>query len=395
MTERIIPRNMEEITAEWLTEALTKSGVLKNNTVREVKAKIIGEGRGYVGTLARLTVEYSTPDKNAPSSMIAKIPTEEPKNKMIMEAFWNYERENRLYEEILDHLAIKTPRCYFSDYDEGKGKEWMDSVYSKYGKLPQGLTGLYFIYAGIRNLRLNRQYILLLEDFEDLEQISHLDGCSIEDAKMVMKPLGNAHASLWENSLLDKYWLRDHADFSNIMGFLSNRWQPVVKKWFSELVSEKEKKVLTWLKNNNKKLDNYTKTRPHTLIHTDFRPDNIFFDRKKNEIALIDWQASCPGLGLFDPAFFILNSCKDIIIHDQAKELITIYHQGLVEGGISNYSLDECLSDYVYGQLLAIRYWLIIIGGLEVEKDPNAKQLGSIILDRMRPQIEAIELPAL
>jgi len=396
MTKRLIPKKIEEITADWLTNALTTSGVLKNNTVRKVKAKIIGEERGFVGTLARLSIEYSKPDEDAPSSMIAKIPTEEPKNKMIMECFWNYERENHIYEEVLDLLPIRTPRCYFSDFDPGKGEKRMNSVYRKYGKLPRGLLGLYLIYIAIRNLMLKRYYILLLEDFGDLEQITHEDGCSIEDAKMVMKPLGTAHAALWENSLLvDKYWLKDHANMSDMLGLLSSRGVPVIEKAFPEKISVKGKEVLNWLKINNKKLDDYSKTRPHTLIHTDIRMDNIFFDRKNKEIAIIDWQCPCPGMGVWDTGFFILNNIKDPVTQEQAKELVTIYHQGLVDGGVSNYSLDECLSDYVYGQLLGLRYWLVIFGGLEVDKDPNMKKMVGFVLDRMIPQLEVIDLPLL
>ena len=75
--------------------------------------------------------------------------------------------------------------------------------------------------------------------------------------------------------------------------------------------------------------------------------------------------------------------------------MITIYHQGLVEGGVSTYSLDECMSDYPFGLFLAIRIWLIIIGGIEVEKDPNAIRLLGVLLDRMKPVIEGIELAAI
>jgi len=395
MENRYIPTKIEEITTEWLTGALTASGVLKNNSVRNVTSKIIGEGQGYMGSLAQLSLEYEKPDNTLPSTMVAKIPTQETKNKMIMEAFWNYEREIRLYEEILEHIQIRTPRCYFSDFDPGPGEKWMNTAYSRYGKLPQGLMLLYFIYVGIRNVRQKRRYILLFEDFGNLEQIPHKDGCSYEDVKMVMKPLGIAHASFWENPLLSKYWLKDHADMSNVVGFLSSRWPSVIKKEFPGKVSKKELEVFNWLNTNNKKLDDYTKARPHTLIHTDFRLDNIFFDRGKNEIVLIDWQASCPGMGLFDPAFFMLNCCSHPINPKQEEELIAIYHQGLVEGGVSNYSLDECMSDYPYGLLLALRYWLIIIGGIEVKKDPSAKELFDIILERMKPLVEGIDLSIL
>jgi hypothetical protein len=395
METRLIPKTMEEITTEWLTGALTKSGVLKNNSVRILNRKIMGEGMGYAGTLARLSIEYEHPDDTLPSTMIAKITTQVPKSKMLHEALWNYERENHVYEEILPHLPLRTPQCYYSDFDRGKGEKWMNKVYRRYASLPQSLVGLYFIYAGFRNLRMKRRYILLLEDINNLEQITHLEGCSFEEAKMVMKPLGIAHAGLWESPQLGKYWLKDHSDFSSLVSFMSTRWQPVIKKTFPEKISQKMQTVFDWLKKNNKQLDAYAKTRPHTLIHTDYRLDNLFFDRKNNEIVVFDWQSCSPGMGVFDSSFFLLNNCKIPLSKEQVEELITIYHQGLVEGGVTNYSLDECMSDYPFGLLLAMRLWLIIIGGIEVEKDPNAIRLLGVLLDRMKPVIEGIDLAAI
>lgn len=395
MENRLIPTTIDEISPEWLTDALTKSGVLKNNSIRTLDREIIGEGQGYMGVLARVSVEYDQPDDTLPASMIAKVPTQVPKSKMLSENFWNYERENRVYEEILPKLPVRTPQCYHSDFDIGKGKKWMDKVYRRYGALPQSLTGLYFIYVGLRNLMQKRRYILLLEDFGDLEQFTHLEGCSFEDARLVMKPLGLAHAHLWESPQLENYWLRDHADMSNMMAFISGRWQPVIKKFFPGKVSPKMQAVFDWLKTNNHKLDIYSKTRPHTMLHADFRIDNLFIDRANNEIIMIDWQASFPGMGLFDTAYFLLNNCNTLLEPEQVEELITLYHQGLVEGGVSNYSLDDCMSDYPIGLLLAVRYWLIIIGGVEVDKDPNVVDLFNVLLDRMKPVIEAIDLSKL
>jgi hypothetical protein len=392
---RIIPGTIEEITTEWLTGALTKSGVLKNNSIRTLSRNIMGEGMGYAGTLARLSIEYEQPDDTLPSTMIAKIPTQVSKSKMLHEALWNYERENHVYEEILPHLPLRTPKCYYSDFDRGKGEKWMNKVYRRYASLPQSLVGLYFIYAAFRNLRMKRRYILLLEDISNLEQITQLEGCSFEDAKMVMKPLGIAQASLWESPQLGKYWLKDHSDFSRLVSFMSTRWQPVIKKTYPGKISPKMQTVFDWLKKNNSQLDVYAKTRPHTLIHTDYRLDNLFFDRKKNEIVVLDWQSCSPGMGVFDPCFFLVNNCRSPLSQEQAEELITIYHQGLVEGGVTHYSLDECRSDYSFGLLLAVRLWLIIIGGIEVEKDPNAIQLLGVLLDRMKPVIEGIDLTAI
>lgn len=396
MEKHPIPTSVEEITTEWLTGALTRSGVLSGNAVRSVTSSIIGDDVGYMGILARLSIEYDRPDDSLPSTMVAKIPTQVAKNKMIMEAFWNFERENRLYEEILHQLPLRTPRCYYSDFDQGKGQQWMDSAYRRYGILPASLVGLYFIYVGIKNVRLKRRYILLLEDYGGFEQIDQRDGCCLDDAKMVMKPLGLAHATFWESAQLkQKYWLKDHSNFSNMMSFLSGRALPVFKKIYPEKLNQTVLEVFDWLKNNHKKLDEFSKTRPHTLIHTDYRLDNIFFNRDKNEVAVIDWQASCPGMGLFDPCFFFLNNGSRPFTAGEAEAMITIYHQGLVEGGVSNYSIDDCMADYPFGFLLALRYVMIIAGGIEVKKDPNAKLLIGLWLDRMKPLIEALDLPAL
>ncbi|MCG6912189.1 MAG: phosphotransferase [Deltaproteobacteria bacterium] len=395
MTAAIIPNTIEEMTPEWLTESLTGSGVINGNAVRAVESEIIGSEQGYMGILARLSLTYEKADDALPSTMVAKIPTREKKNKMIMEAFWNFERENRLYEEILDKLPLRTPRCYFSDFDPGWDAEKVNTVYRRYGKLPTGLVGIYFIYVGLKNVGMKRRYILLLEDFSHLEQIDQRDGCSYADAEMMIKPLGIAHAAFWKSPELNKYWLKNHADFSNMMGFLSGRWPAVVKKALPDKIGQQEMAVFEWLKKNNKQLDEYTRNRPHTLIHTDYRLDNIFFDREKKDIAVIDWQASCPGLGLFDPCFFMLNNGSRAFTPQEAEALITVYHQGLVEGGLSDYSLDECLDDYVYGLLLALRYVLIIVGGVEVEKDPNARYMLGLWFDRMKPLIESIDLSSL
>jgi hypothetical protein len=395
MTAASIPRAIEDITPEWLTGALTGSGILRFNSVRTITSSIIGADQGYMSTLARLTIEYDQADASLPSTMVAKIPTREKKNRMIMEAFWNFEREHRMYEEILEELPLRTPRCYFSDYDPGWDEKKVSRVYRLYGKLPKGLVGLYLMYVGSKNLSLQRRYILLLEDLGRLEQIDQRNGCSFEDAEMCIKPLGLAHAAFWESPRLKKSWLKDHADFSNTMGFISSRWKNVIDKLESIKLGPKEEAVFEWLHQNNNKLDSYAKQRPHTLIHTDYRLDNLFFDRGKNEIAVIDWQAACPGLGLFDPCFFILFNGSGPFTPEEANALIGVYHKGLVEGGLKGYGLDECMADYPYGLLLALRYMLIIIGGVEVQKDPRATHMLGHWIDRMKPLVESIDLSSL
>ncbi len=391
MAKPFIPRSVEEITPDWLTTALTGSGALKDATVRTIKTEPIGSEQGYMGILARLFVEYDSPSETAPSTLIVKMPTQEVKNKITGEIFLHFERENRVYEQVLDKLPLRTPRCYFSAMDSGVGERMINLSYFFYNKLSKGLLNLFLGLFAIYTLMQKRRYILLLEDFGDLEYIDQRDGCSFEDAKLVVKSLGAAQAVFWENPQIEQYWLKPHAEISGLMRLLYERGLPVVRRNFGEQMNRKENEIFDWLLENNDRVDDYIRTRPTTFVHSDYRIDNIFFDREKGEIAVIDWQTGYRGLGVADPAYFCLHGGSGPFTPDQMEELMGFYHQGLVEGGVSGYSLEDCLSDYKYGLMVAIRYVMIILGALEIDNDPNAKALLELWLHRMRPIVESID----
>jgi len=391
MAKRFIPKSIEEITPDWLTQALTESGVLKNNSVTDIKTETIGE-QGYMGILARLNLEYATPDDTLPVSMIAKMPTQEAKNKVTGDIFLNYEKENRLYRQILDKLPIRTPICYFEDMDEAVGEKTINFAYFVYQKLPKWVMNLFLVFFAIFTMVIKRRYLLLIEDLADLDYVDQRDGCSFEDAKLVMKSLGIGQAKFWKNPEVDRYWLKAYSEIGRLMGLLYDRGLPVIERNFGDKLSQKQKEVYKWLQENNDRMDDYIITRPTTLVHSDFRIDNVFLDRSKNEIAVIDWQTAYKGLGITDLAYFCTGSGSNPFTPEQVQELIIIYHQALLDGGVTNYSLEECQSDYKYGFFSALRFVMIILGALEIDNDPDIKILAEIWLGRMKPSIEEFDL---
>ena len=391
MEKRFIPRSIEEITPDWLTSALKKTGILKDNSVSSIEVETIGE-QGYMGILARLYLDYETPGDMLPASIIAKMPTKEAKNKITGEIFLNYERENRLYETLLDKLPVRTPKCYFADMDAGVSERTVNFAYFVYEKMPKGFINLFLIIFGLFTLISKRRYILLIEDLKDLDYIDQRDGCSFEDAKQVIKYLGAMQAAFWENPAVNQYWLKAHSEISRLMGLLYEKGLPVIERNFGDRLSAKEKEVFKWLQDHNQQIDDYILSRPKTLVHSDFRIDNVFFDRIKNKTVLIDWQTCYRGLGIADLAYFCAGSGINPFTSDQVQELIEIYHQALIEGGVTNYSLEECQNDYKYGFFVALRYILIILGTLEIDKDPDVKKLVELWLMRMKPSIENFDL---
>jgi hypothetical protein len=394
MTKRFIPRSIEEITPQWLTDALTESGVLRNNSVKNVSTEMIGE-QGYMGILGRLNLEYETSDDGLPTSMIAKLPTREFKNRITGEIFLHYERENRLYDEYLIKLPTKTPKCYFSDMDSGVGERTINFSYFLYNKLPKWLINVFLIFFGLYVLAKKRRYILLIEDFADLEYIDQRDGCSHEDAKLVMRSLGKGQAVFWNNPEVNQYWLKPDSEIGRLMGLLYENGLPVVERNFEDRLTPKIKTVFDWVLKNNGRIDNFILTRPTTLVHSDFRIDNIFFNRKENEIAIIDWQGAYRGLGISDLAYFCTGSGSQPFTPEQVDELIITYHQGLQEGGVSSYSLEECRLDYTYGLFVALRYIVIANGALEIDNDSDLQKLSELWFDRMKLMVENLDLSSI
>jgi hypothetical protein len=59
----------------------------------------------------------------SPKKWLLDINSEKPYRSLSYGAFWNYERENRLYKEILPQLSMRTPLCFYSNFDRGKGEK--------------------------------------------------------------------------------------------------------------------------------------------------------------------------------------------------------------------------------------------------------------------------------
>ena len=79
MAELTLPGNLEGLTDSWLTEALRSNGVIQNAKVTISGTEEIGAGTGLMGTLARLYLEYDTPEEGAPKTLVVKLPTTAPK----------------------------------------------------------------------------------------------------------------------------------------------------------------------------------------------------------------------------------------------------------------------------------------------------------------------------
>ncbi|HSR22839.1 MAG TPA: phosphotransferase, partial [Candidatus Eisenbacteria bacterium] len=99
-------------------------------------------------------------------------------------------------------------------------------------------------------------------------------------------------------------------------------------------------------------LDRYlaADTRPWTIVHGDYRLDNLLFGAgEPGPVAVVDWQTCTHGPGLADVAYFIGAGLSPGDRRVAERDLVAGYHAGLLAAGVQGYEWDRCWRDYRRG----------------------------------------------
>ena len=69
-----VPETPEDLTPEWLTAALTASGVLTSNRVLAARWERVGAEFGFTGVVVRIELDYERGHADLPKSLVPKLP---------------------------------------------------------------------------------------------------------------------------------------------------------------------------------------------------------------------------------------------------------------------------------------------------------------------------------
>jgi len=92
-----------------------------------------------------------------------------------------------------------------------------------------------------------------------------------------------------------------------------------------------------------------------TLVHFDYRADNLFIDdlARKDPIVVVDWQLAMWGLGAYDVARLAGGSIPPAERGGHHEEIVECWHDGLLAGGVRDYSREEAWHDYRLSAIMA------------------------------------------
>lgn len=161
-------RTVDEITAEWLTNALRESGAIQE--ARVVSFDIKALDGGFAGEVDRIVPVYDRNAPGFPDSFVIKLSHREADQRIMLDDRGLYRTEVGVYHALGSRDNIRLPRMYFADYDAGTGF-----------------------------------CCLLLEDLSQFRPGHAFDSMTRPDADACMGYLARLHANWWNNAGLSEF----------------------------------------------------------------------------------------------------------------------------------------------------------------------------------------------
>lgn len=310
-----IPRYPDDVTAQWLSTALSGRGA----PVEVADVDVAAIGTGQTGATYRVTVRYAADPGDLPRTFVIKLPAQDDtvRDRVVI----GYRSECAFYSSVADRVQVPTPQCFYSEISE-------DAM----------------------------NFALLLADQAPAVQGDQLAGCGEGEARLAVTALAGLHAPSW----CDPFWL----DFPGIafgrpdeagaagMGEVAKMSADITLGKLGDRMSARDRDtfgaamglVTPWL------LSEYER---FALLHGDYRLDNLLFDPDLTRVSVVDWQTLGVGLPARDLAYFTATSLDSRLRAGIEEGLVADYHRALTACGVADYDRETCWRDYRLGVLQA------------------------------------------
>ena len=374
-----IPQSADELTPAWFSEALSAYG----GRVTSVHTEVIGEGVGFMGELHRCSLSWDGAFTEAPRSVIAKLPSRVQKNRSLGEGLQVYEREIEVYSQLRPQLGVPMPAHVHSQLDPNPAP-WLEPVFVfLFEKLPIG--GVSWVLDRLISLgaKSKRRYLLLMEDIADARPPSQVGGGSVDDALAGLRVLARFHAANWmDTKTIEAHkilWGVDRTPRVVQASYRRNRDRFVER--FGSLLGQDIVVKMDDIQQNLGGLVPKLTAAPWTLIHGDYRLDNLMF-RPDGEIVVLDWQGLGFGRAGWDVAYFITTALEPHHREEEALMLRT-YHEALQASGVDNYSYDELVADAKLTKELLVHRMVAGDDLLDTEMAGDDSALVDVLVERI------------
>ena len=317
VVELPVPLTVDEITAEWLCEALSHDPNARCPQIVAMEKTVIGDEKGFLSQVVRAAVTYETATEGLPASFIVKI---EPQKEAFREAAHNrnsFVREIRFYTELAPALSINVPDIFFAAI----GPE---------------------------------ASVLVMQDLGHLMAYDQVSGIEHDRVVATARSIAGVHAAYWNHDGLDRMdWVPDHEHFHSD-GF-EQHW-PAFADAYRLRIGKEGMQLGQRVAENLSLISDMIAARPTTLIHGDLRSDNILFGERGSpgEVMIIDWQGANRSMAAIDVARLLGGSEPVAERRGRQMEVFEAWYRSLLDAGVINYDHDQALHDFRLGVLYCL-----------------------------------------
>jgi hypothetical protein len=321
-----------------------------------VDVRQIGVGVGVSSALYRVRL---TGD-GCPETVIVKLPALDEAAVFTSTMLRMYLREVAFFRELSHMAPIRVPVCHHSSVD------------------PE-----------------TSEFVLVMEDLGHLRVVDQVAGMAVADAERAVDGLAAWHATWWGKA-------EDLADRGLTVSLGDDIYKAVLPLVFAEglekLALELEIPPAVqavssrWLEAMPRLLDGLV-AGTTTMIHGDFRADNLFFE-PDGAVATVDFQLIGTGSGAYDLAYFVTQSLDSSDAERHERALFDRWSAGLAAGGVPAGDLDGMWDDYRAAALFCLVYPVVAWRGMDAG-DPRQMDLANTMLQRFERAAEELDLAAL
>ena len=348
MSSLPIATSPDQLDKDWLTEMLRSAEVVAGDqSISDFSYQEVGFGQ--MSNSYRLFLEYAGNERN-PETVVVKLPSDDQGSRAAGQGMQIYRVEANFYKEFAANLPIRTPRCYFAEIAEN-----------------------------------DVDFVLLLEDLAPARQGDQLLGCTVEQARLAVQEVAKLHIPhLNDPEIESRDWLNRDNGMLDPTLFL-----PAIYPEFRNRYEGKiEASILEMGARFMTKLSNYyVKPRPYTLVHTDYRLDNMLFGVPEGgpDIAVVDWQTLSVGNPMSDVAYFIGAGLNVDDRRANEESLVREYHASLLEAGVTDYPWEDCWRHY--RQYAFAGFHMAVMASMLVERTERGDEMFRVMAERHGLQV--------
>ena len=359
MTKPAMPENREAITVDWLRLALAAGGASNVPAIKDAVVEPIADGVGLLGEILRFRLVYEDDAAPGPESVIVKLPSTDRKTLRLCKQQMFYKREHDFYRLLAPHALVRTPSLLYGDF-EARGQ----------------------------------RFVFVLEDLRGMEAVDEIAGVDVEQVKRAVRAVARLHGGFWNKV--------DQPPASRMYDTASLKFRPLVQLVYLVSLVPTLKKFGDFFSDDMRRFAEAFGPRiadymgdvaagPRTIIHGDFRTDNMFFgEGGGDDFALIDWQTSGIGSGLWDVAYFLAGSISTETRRRIEREVLEEYHETLCGMGVEDFTFDDCWRLYRQNVLARLIAPIMVCGGLDLA-DERGRRLIEASLQRTLAALEDLD----